>query len=77
MAYYVYLLASQKRGALYTGVTDNLARRIQEHKTGATGGFTQLYGEKTSCTFRHTMTLMSLLHGENASNNGVVPGNLT
>ena len=46
MAYYVYLLASQKRGALYTGVTDNLARRIQEHKTGATGRFTQLYGVK-------------------------------
>ena len=47
MPYYVYLLASQKRGTLYTGVTDNLTRRIHEHKIGATGGFTHQYGVKT------------------------------
>ena len=47
MAYYVYMFASQKRGTLYTVVTDDLARRIQEHKTGATGGITNQYGVKT------------------------------
>ena len=47
LPYYVYMLASQIRGTLYTGVTDNLARRIQEHKTGATDGFTHRYGVKT------------------------------
>ena len=47
MPYYVYMLASNKRGTLYTGVTDNLARRIHEHKTGAMGGFTHQYGVKT------------------------------
>lgn len=30
--YYVYILASAKRGYLYTGVTNNLSRRIFEHK---------------------------------------------
>ncbi len=46
MPYYVYMLASKLRGTLYTGVTDNLPRRMHEHKTGATGGFTRQYGVK-------------------------------
>src|ERR1700730_6691593 len=32
--YYVYLLTSSSRRVLYTGVTNNLARRIQEHRAG-------------------------------------------
>jgi putative endonuclease len=41
--YYVYILASQKNGTLYTGVTNDLARRIYEHKTHAAKGFTAKY----------------------------------
>ncbi len=44
MAYYVYLLASQRNGTLYLGVTNNIIRRIFEHKTKFTGGFTREYG---------------------------------
>ena len=42
--FYVYILASGRNGTLYVGVTNNLARRITEHKSGAVPGFTRQYG---------------------------------
>jgi putative endonuclease len=41
--YYVYLTASKKHGTLYLGVTNNLVRRIHEHKTKIVPGFTAQY----------------------------------
>jgi len=43
MAYYVYLLASDRNGTLYLGVTNNIARRVHEHKSKAVPGFTRRY----------------------------------
>jgi putative endonuclease len=43
MAYYVYLLASKKNGTLYLGVTNNIVRRLYEHKTKAVDNFTAPY----------------------------------
>ena len=40
--YYVYILASRSR-TLYTGVTDNLRRRIVQHRHGLIEGFTRKY----------------------------------
>jgi putative endonuclease len=44
MAYYVYILASKKHGALYLGVTNDIVRRGYEHRTKAVGGFAARYG---------------------------------
>jgi putative endonuclease len=44
MSYYVYLLASGKHGTLYLGVTNDLVRRVYEHKSKMVPGFTSRYG---------------------------------
>jgi len=41
---YVYLLASQRNGTLYVGVTSDLQRRVWEHKNDLHDGFTKRYG---------------------------------
>jgi len=40
----VYILASQRNGTLYVGVTSNLAGRVWQHKNGVVEGFTRRYG---------------------------------
>ena len=42
--YWVYVLASRIGGTLYIGVTNNLVRRVYEHREGLVEGFTRQYG---------------------------------
>ncbi|MEF2554170.1 GIY-YIG nuclease family protein [Aurantimonas sp. A2-1-M11] len=43
MAGTVYIMASQKNGTLYIGVTSDLSRRVHEHKSGLSKGFVTTY----------------------------------
>ena len=41
--YYVYIITNKRNGTLYVGVTNNLVRRIREHKEGIIKGFSCKY----------------------------------
>ena len=44
MMFYVYLLASRKHGTLYLGVTNDMVRRVYEHRNKMVKGFSARYG---------------------------------
>jgi putative endonuclease len=43
MTYYVYILTNKHHNVLYTGMTNNLHRRVQEHQQGVGSKFTKKY----------------------------------
>lgn len=45
--YFVYILASKRNGTLYIRVTNDLIRRVWEHREGVAVGFTKKYGVTT------------------------------
>ena len=47
MSSFVYILASRHMGTLYVGVTNDIVRRVQEHKNDKIIGFTSQYGVHT------------------------------
>ena len=47
MSYFVYILAKACNSTFYTGVTNNLVKRVWEHKEGVADGFTKKHGIKT------------------------------
>ena len=44
--YYVYIMANTCNTVLYTGITNDLSRRVHEHKSGFNEGFTKKYNVK-------------------------------
>ena len=64
--YYIYILASKRNGTLYIGMTDDLVRRIGEHKNGLVEGFTKKYNVKMLTYYEITENVQSALQREKA-----------
>ena len=62
--YYVYILANKRNGTLYTGVTNDLIRRIYEHRNGLVDGFTKKYNVKILVHFEQTIDIESAITRE-------------
>jgi putative endonuclease len=62
--YYVYLLASERNGTLYVGVTSDLIKRVYEHKSNLVGGFTQKYHVHRLVYFEVTEDINSAIKRE-------------
>ena len=66
MAPAVYLLASQRNGTLYIGVTSNLIQRVWQHREGLAEGFTKKYRVKTLVWYEQHATMESAIVREKA-----------
>jgi putative endonuclease len=64
MQYYVYILASRKKGTLYIGVTSNLVKRIYEHKHDLAEGFTKQHKVHSLVHFEITESIESAIARE-------------
>ena len=62
--YYVYLMTNYTNTVVYTGVTNNLERRVFEHKNKLQKGFTQRYNIKKLIYFETTSNIISAIERE-------------
>ena len=61
--YYVYIMSSKSR-TLYTGITDNLVRRVYEHKNKLIDGFTKKYNISRLAYFEVTDDIYAAIRRE-------------
>jgi putative endonuclease len=61
--YYIYL-ATNKSGTLYTGVTNDLMRRMYEHKNKLVPGFTKKYNIQYLVYYESTSSIYSAIQRE-------------
>ena len=62
--FFVYILASERNGTLYAGVTSNLPQRIAQHRDGLHDGFTKKHGIKTLVWYEAHETAESAIQRE-------------
>lgn len=63
-AYYVYLLTSQNNRVMYVGVTNDLKRRVYEHKSNLIKGFTKKYNVNKLVYYEQTDDVFAALNRE-------------
>jgi putative endonuclease len=63
-SYYVYIITNKKDGTLYIGVTNDLLRRIYEHKEGEIEGFSRKYKLKKLVYYEETNDIISAISRE-------------
>jgi putative endonuclease len=63
-AYYVYLLTNWNNKVMYVGITNNLERRIYEHKEKVVKGFTEKYNVNKLVHYEHTSDIVEALNRE-------------
>jgi len=65
-SYWVYILASRPRGTLYVGMTNDLVRRIYEHREGLIDGFTKEHHVKSLVYYEpHSMAIAAIQREKN------------
>lgn len=62
--YYVYIMTNFSKTVLYIGVTNNLMRRVFEHKQGLTEGFSKKYHTKYLLYYEETKNIMDAIRRE-------------
>ena len=62
--YYVYILTNFNNKVMYIGVTNNLERRLYEHKNGIFEGFTKKYNVKKLVYFEETNDIIEAIQRE-------------
>lgn len=60
----VYMMASKRKGTLYTGVTSDLPRRAYEHREGLAPGFTRTYACKMLVWYEAHDTALAAIQRE-------------
>ena len=63
-AYYVYLLTNWNNKVMYVGITNNLERRIYEHKEKVLKGFTEKYNVNKLVYYEQTSDIVGALNRE-------------
>ena len=62
--YYVYILTNQRHTVLYTGVTNDLHRRVYEHREKLIPGFTKKYNVDKLVYYEVTDSIEAAIHRE-------------
>jgi len=62
--FFVFILASKRNGTLYVGVTNDIVKRVSEHRADLVEGFTEKYGVHALVWFEQTPNVAAAIQRE-------------